>query len=120
MLTASLIIPALCFLLLSGVSTIVAVAVISGITLTHGLWANITIPSEIYPKNVQATITGIGGTLGGITGVVSQKIIGTTIGVYSYLPVFIYIGAAYLISFLCVSILVGKLGVIRNFNHNNK
>jgi len=118
MLTASLIIPALCFLLLSGVSTMVAVAVISGITLTHGLWANITIPSEIYPKSVQATITGIGGTLGGITGVVSQKIIGTTIGIYSYLPVFIYIGAAYLISFLCVSILVGKLGVIRNFNHN--
>ena len=31
------------------------------------MWANITIPSEIYPKKVQATITGIGGTLGGIT-----------------------------------------------------
>jgi ACS family hexuronate transporter-like MFS transporter len=113
MLAASLIIPALCFLLLSGISTIAAVAVISGITLTHGLWANITIPSEIYPKSVQATVTGIGGTLGGITGVVSQKIIGTTIGVYSYLPVFVYIGAAYFVSLLCVSLLVGKLGVIR-------
>jgi ACS family hexuronate transporter-like MFS transporter len=114
MTAASLIIPALCFFLLSGeVSTVVAVAAISGITLTHGLWANITIPSEIYPKNVQATVTGIGGTLGGITGVISQKIIGTTIGAYSYLPVFIYIGAAYLVSLICVSLLVGKLGIIR-------
>jgi ACS family hexuronate transporter-like MFS transporter len=113
MVAASLIIPALCLLLLSGVGVIAAIAAISGITLTHNLWGNITIPSEIYPKRVQATVTGIGGTLGGLTGVVSQKIIGTTIGSYSYLPVFIYIGAAYLISLLFVSLLVGKLGIIR-------
>lgn len=116
MVVASLIIPTLCFWLFSGVSTIVAIACISGIMLAHGLWANITIPSEIYPKSVQATITGLGGTLGGITSVVSQKMIGATIGVHSYLPVFIYIGMAYLVSFICVQILVGKLGVIRNFN----
>jgi ACS family hexuronate transporter-like MFS transporter len=113
MVAASFIIPALCLLLLSEVSVAVAIAAISGITLTHNLWGNITLPSEIYPKHVQATVTGIGGTLGGLTGVVSQKIIGTTIGSYSYLPVFIYIGAAYLISLLFVSLLVGKLGIIR-------
>jgi ACS family hexuronate transporter-like MFS transporter len=117
MLAASLIIPLLCLLLLSGVNLIVAIAAVSGITLTHNLWGNIAIPSEIYPKNVQATITGIGGTLGGITGVISQKVIGTTIGAYSYLPVFIYMGAAYLISLLCVSLLVGKLGVIKTIDN---
>ena len=116
MIIASLIIPTLCALLFSGVTTIVAIACISGIMLAHGLWANITIPSEIYPKSVQATITGLGGTLGGITSVVSQKMIGATIGVHSYLPVFIYIGVAYLVSLICVQILVGKLGVIRSFN----
>ncbi|MDR1455589.1 MAG: MFS transporter [Tannerella sp.] len=116
MTLASLLIPALCFCLLSDVSTTAAVLIISAITLSHGLWANITIPSEIYPKKVQATITGIGGTLGGITSVISQKLIGTTIGIYSYLPVFLYIGAAYLISLLCVSLLVGKLGVIRKID----
>lgn len=116
MITASLIIPLLCFFLISGVSAVMAVLIISGITLAHNLWANITIPSEIYPRNVQATITGIGGTLGGVTSVVSQKLIGASIGVYSYLPVFIYIGAAYLISFLCVSLLVGKLGIIRKID----
>jgi ACS family hexuronate transporter-like MFS transporter len=116
MTAASFIIPALCFLLLSGsISPIAAVTLISGITLAHGLWANITIPTEIYPKNVQATVTGIGGTLGGIMGVISQKLIGATIGGYSYLPVFIYIGVAYLASLICVSLLAGKLGVIRKF-----
>lgn len=117
MLVASLIIPVLCYLLFSGATPFVAVGLISGIMLAHGLWANITIPSEIYPKSVQATITGIGGTLGGITSVVSQKIIGVTVGVYSYLPIFIYIGAAYLTSYILVSFLVGRLGEIKQFKN---
>lgn len=116
MVTASVLIPLLCFFLFSGATPIVAVLLISGIMLSHGLWANITIPSEIYPKQVQATLTGIGGTLGGITGVISQQMIGSTITAHSYLPIFMYIGGAYLISFICVQLLVGKLGVIRNFN----
>ncbi len=115
MITASFIIPALCCALFSGVSTVWAITAISGIMLAHGLWANITIPSEIYPKSVQATITGIGGTLGGVTSVISQKMIGATIATYSYLPIFFYIGGAYLLSFICVSLLVGKLGIIRTF-----
>lgn len=117
MVTASVIIPLLCFFLFSGANPIVAVLLISGIMLSHGLWANITIPSEIYPKQVQATLTGIGGTLGGITGVISQQVIGSTITSHSYMPIFMYIGGAYLISFFCVQLLVGKLGVIRNFNN---
>ncbi|SCD21692.1 D-galactonate transporter [Proteiniphilum saccharofermentans] len=117
MVTASVLIPLLCFFLFSGANPIVAVLLISGIMLSHGLWANITIPSEIYPKQVQATLTGIGGTLGGITGVISQQVIGSTITSHSYMPIFMYIGGAYLISFFCVQLLVGKLGVIRNFNN---
>ncbi|MDD4591020.1 MFS transporter [Petrimonas sulfuriphila] len=117
MAMASLLIPLLCFVLFSGANPIIAVLLISGIMLSHGLWANITIPSEIYPKQVQATLTGIGGTLGGITGVISQQMIGNTITAHSYLPIFIYIGGAYLFCFFCVQLLVGKLGVIRNINN---
>lgn len=114
MLTASIVIPALCFVLLYGNTTpAVAIGCISGMMLAHGLWANITIPSEIYPKHVQATLTGIGGTLGGITSVISQKMIGVTVASFSYLPIFVYIGSTYMLSLICVSLLVGKLGVIR-------
>lgn len=117
MVMASVLIPLLCLFLFSGANPIVAVLLISGIMLSHGLWANITIPSEIYPKQVQATLTGIGGTLGGITGVISQQMIGNTVTTHSYFPIFMYIGGAYLISFVCVQLLVGKLGIIRNFNN---
>jgi len=118
MLIASFSIPLLCYILFQVTNPLIAVFTISGIMLSHGLWANITIPSEIYPNNVQATITGIGGTLGGITSVISQKAIGMTIGTYSYFPIFIYISLAYLISYVSVSILVGKLGIMHNFNNN--
>jgi ACS family hexuronate transporter-like MFS transporter len=63
---------------------------------------------------VQATITGLGGTLGGVTGFLSQKLIGATLGTYSYLPIFTYVGLAYIVTFLLVVWLVGRLGVIRN------
>lgn len=79
----------------------------------HGLWSNITLSTEIYPRRVQATITGLGGTLGGITGFASQKLIGISIGIYSYLPMFIYVGVIYFITFLLVLLLIGRLGVIR-------
>lgn len=116
MFTASVFIPLLCFFLFSGASPIFAVLLISGVMLAHGLWANITIPSEIFPKQVQATLTGLGGTLGGITGVISQQMIGNTITSHSYLPIFIYIGGAYFFSLICVQLLVGKLGIIRSLN----
>lgn len=117
MVVASFLIPLLCFGLFSGANPVVAVLLISGVMLSHGLWANITIPSEIYPKQVQATLTGIGGTLGGITSVISQQLIGNTVSMHSYLPIFMYIGGAYLVSLICVQLLVGKLGIIRNFNN---
>ena len=114
MLAASIAIPLLCVLLYAGTSMTVAISAIAGIMLSHGLWSNITIPTEIYPRHVQATITGLGGTLGGVTGFLSQKLIGATLGTYSYLPIFTYVGLAYIVTFLLVVWLVGRLGVIRN------
>lgn len=115
MLLASILIPLFCVLLNMKITPVIAISLIAGIMLAHGLWSNITLPTEIFPKSVQATITGIGGSLGGLTGFLSQKMIGATIGTYSYLPIFIYVGVAYLLSFFLVNILIGKLGFIRKF-----
>ena len=116
MLFASVLIPLLCFVLYSYNGPTVALCAIAGIMLSHGLWSNITLPTEIYPKHVQATITGIGGTLGGVTGFVTQKLIGMTVGTYSYLPVFLYVAVAYIFTFALVVILIGRLGVIRKLS----
>lgn len=113
MLIASFAIPLFCFALTLNISNLAAILLISGIMLSHGLWSNITLPTEVYPKNVQATVTGIGGTLGGLMSVLTQKLIGITVSSYSYLPIFIFIGSAYLVAFLLVHFLIGKIGTIQ-------
>jgi ACS family hexuronate transporter-like MFS transporter len=113
MLISSFLIPLLCCFLFIKTSTYIAIVLLTLILVAHGLWANITIPSEIYPKQVQATLTGIGGTIGGISGVITQKMVGTIVSNYSYLPIFVYIGSAYIISYILVCFLVGKLGEMK-------
>jgi ACS family hexuronate transporter-like MFS transporter len=68
----------------------------------------------VYSKNIQSTVTGIGGTLGGLTSVAVQKLIGITVGDHSYVPIFIFIASAYIIAFLMVHILIGKIGRIQH------
>jgi ACS family hexuronate transporter-like MFS transporter len=41
-------------------------------------------------------------------------LIGISVGNHSYLPIFIFVGFAYLTSFILVQLLIGKLGIIRN------
>lgn len=114
MLIASLAIPVFCLALNLSVSPFAAVLLVSGIMLAHGLWSNITLPTEVYSKNIQSTVTGIGGTLGGLTSVAVQKLIGITVGDHSYVPIFIFIASAYIIAFLMVHILIGKIGRIQH------
>jgi len=115
MFFASVLIPLLCYVLYSGSTPVVAIAAIAGIMFAHGLWSNITLPTEIYPKSIQGTITGLGGALGGATGFISQILIGIAVVKYSYLPVFVYVGFIYMFTFMLVVLLIGKLGAIRKF-----
>ncbi|MBX3239910.1 MAG: MFS transporter [Chitinophagaceae bacterium] len=112
MLTASLLIPLFCFLLFNTMNIALAILAIAGVMFGHGLWGNITIPAEVFPKKVQATLTGMGGTLGGVTAIGIQLLIGWTVQHISYTPVFVAVGIVYLVTFLGVHFLVGKLGVI--------
>jgi len=112
MLFASLLIPICCAVLFHAPGMTVALVAIAGIMLGHGLWGNITIPAEVFPRHVQGTLTGIGGTLGGIAGILSQLSVGWTVQHLSYAPIFIGIGIAYLFTLLCVQLLTGRLGEI--------
>ncbi|MFT4094517.1 MAG: MFS transporter [Niabella sp.] len=113
MLFASLLIPACCLLLYISPNIAVAVAAIAGVMMGHGLWGNITIPTEVFTKDVQGTITGLGGTLGGAAAIGIQFLTAWTIHHISYIPIFIGIGIIYLVTYIGVNMLVGKLGVIR-------
>ncbi|ANH80867.1 hypothetical protein A8C56_07635 [Niabella ginsenosidivorans] len=112
MLTASLLIPLCCLALFQSHSLSIALMAITGVMFGHGLWGNITLPAEVFPKSVQGTLTGLGGTLGGCASILTQFAIGWTVQNVSYTPVFIAVGLMYLLTFFGVQLLIGKLGQI--------
>jgi ACS family hexuronate transporter-like MFS transporter len=79
----------------------------------HTAWGNVTLPAEIFPKNVVGTVTGFGGCLGGIAGGLAQLAVARVIAHHGYAPVFATCAVMYLVAFALVSVLVGELGVIR-------
>lgn len=110
MALASALIPVFYFLLSGSGSPGLALAFIAGLMFFHGLWANITLPTELFPKSVQGTLTGLGGTLGGLAGIGSQLAIGYTVQHLSYTPIFVVAGLAYGVAFLIVIFTVREIG----------
>lgn len=112
MLVASILIPVCCIFLFNADHWATAILALAGVMFGHGLWGNITIPTEVFPKQIQGTITGLGGTLGGFTSILTQIAIGWTIQNISYLPVFVFVGILYFITLVGVQLLIGRLGKI--------
>lgn len=113
MLVSSIGIPLCYFVLTQGAGPALAVAALVGLMFGHGAWGNITIPAEVFPKSVVGTVSGIGGTLGGCAGIVTQLLIGWTIQNLSFTPVFFGCGSMYLIALLLVHRFAGELGQVR-------
>ena len=47
-------------------------SVLTVLMFGHGAWGNVTIPAEVFPKHAVGTVSGLGGTLGGAAGILSQ------------------------------------------------
>jgi MFS transporter, ACS family, hexuronate transporter len=113
MAVASSVMP-VAFLLITRVgSPALALALIMVVMFGHAAWGNITLPAELFPSHVVGTVSGIGGTLGGAAGVLTQLTIGTIVHKFSFAPVFAACSLLYLAAFALVSWLGGELGVIR-------
>jgi ACS family hexuronate transporter-like MFS transporter len=103
-----------CFLLLLRPATpLIAVGIITVLMFGHGAWGNITVPAEVFPKSVLGTISGLGGTIGGAAGIVTQLVIGWAVQHFSYKPLFPICGVMYLAAFFIMHFMVGELGKIR-------
>lgn len=117
MLAVSCIIP-VCYLLVTRVSNPrLALCLIVGLMFGHSAWGNVILPAEVFPKRAVGTVSGFGGALGGLAGVVSQPIIGWVVQNISFAPVFAACSGAYLLAFLLVHLLIGELGTIREIHH---
>ncbi len=90
-----------------------AVALMTGMLFCHTLWLNVALPAEVWPSHVVGTVTGLGGCLGAVMGVVTQQLIGWTVEHVSFTPVFAVCSVVHLTAFAPVCWLVGELGKIR-------
>lgn len=88
----------------------VAVGLFSLATAAHQGWsANLyTTTSDIFPKRAVASVTGIGGACGGLSGFLFSAIIpGYVVPVLGYIPLFLGMSVFYLIGFLFLNKLMG-------------
>jgi ACS family hexuronate transporter-like MFS transporter len=91
-----------------------AVALLALVMFGHAAWGNMTLPAEVFSKNVVGTVTGLGGFIGGVAGGVAQLMIGSVVGKYGYGPIFAVCSVMYLVSLGTVHFFIRELGVIRN------
>lgn len=91
----------------------IALSAISVSMFAHAAWANMTLPTEVFPGHIVGSVTGFAGAFGGVAGVLSQQAIGWTVETISFTPVFIVCSFMHLAAFAMVCWLVGELGKIR-------
>lgn len=116
MLAASCLMPVCCLLITRVPSPALAVGLISIAMFSHGAWANMTLPAEVFPNHVIGSISGLAGSLGGVIGIGTQLAIGWTVQNVSFAPVFAVCSFVHLAAFGLVCLLVGQLGIIRRFD----
>ncbi len=93
-----------------------ALGVLTILMFGHGAWGNVTIPAEVFPKCAVGTVSGLGGTLGGAAGILTQLAIGRIAERAGFGPLFAFCGLLYLLAFASVHFLAGDLGVVRQIS----
>lgn len=89
-----------------------AVALLGLVTAAHQAFsANIyTIPSDMFPRGAVGSVIGIGGTMGGIGGMLMAKFVGYVLETTgSYTPIFAVAGSVYIFAVLVIHLLSPRL-----------
>ncbi len=92
-------------------SMYMVIALIALATAAHQGWsANMyAIAGNLFPKNVVASVTGIGGMAGAIGGVLLAFITGYLINWFGYASMFIIASGAYIVALLIIHLIFPKL-----------
>ncbi len=96
-----------------------AVALVCMATASHQAWsANVyTLISDMFPRGVVASVTGMAGFSGAIGGLLLAKTAGYVLQfTHSYFPMFLIAGSSYLVAFLLVQALAPRLEPVVAFH----
>ncbi|MGQ9632830.1 MAG: MFS transporter [Bryobacteraceae bacterium] len=91
---------------------VLAIALVSIATASHQGWsANLfTTTSDVFPKQAVASVTGIGGCMGGVGGVLFSALLpGYVVSHFGYTPIFLGMGLLHLTALVVVHKLLGKM-----------
>ena len=94
-----------------------AVVLFSLATAAHQGWsANLfTTTSDVFPKRAVASVVGIGGAVGGVSGVLFSALVpGYVVPILGYTPLFLSIGCFYLVGLYALHKLMGDLKPIES------
>ncbi len=88
-----------------------AVALIALATAAHQGWSANMYPfgSDLFPKNLVASVSGLGGTAGAIGGIIMAPIAGVVVAKYGFQPLFIWASCAYLVAWLLICSILPKM-----------
>jgi ACS family hexuronate transporter-like MFS transporter len=95
---------------------VLMIALVGVATAAHQGWsANLyTTTSDVFPRQAVASVTGIGGALGGLGGVIfSSELPGYIVSHFGYTPIFMIMGCFHLTALLIVHLLLGRMEPIR-------
>jgi len=113
MFAASCLIP-ICFVAITRVPNPAwAVALITVAMFCHAAWGNMALPAEVFAKQVVGSVSGFGGAMGSLVGAVTMLLIGRTVAVSSFTPIFVIYAGLPMTAWVIVCILLPRLGEIR-------
>jgi ACS family hexuronate transporter-like MFS transporter len=108
---------------IAGVSSVeMAIVLMTLVMVAHGFWITnyITAISDIFGANGTATVVGLSGTAGAISGLLINPLIGFIAQTYSYTPIWIVVGFMYPIAFILLIIFIPKIRMINFSMASNK
>ncbi|GAB2595243.1 MFS transporter [Spirosoma areae] len=93
----------------------VAVGLIALATAAHQGFSvtNFTIISDVFPKQAVASVVGIGGLFGAITGGLFAALSGLLIARVGYVPLFVFVSTGYLIALAIIHGLIPRMDRVR-------
>jgi len=107
---------ATCFILITRVpSPAWALALLTCAMFFHAAWANMTLPTEVFPQHVVGSVAGLAGGISSLVSAVITLAIGRTVTISSFTPVFVIYSMLPMTGFVAVCFLIKNLGVIREY-----
>jgi ACS family hexuronate transporter-like MFS transporter len=88
-----------------------AVALLGVLMFAHGFWMTnyMTMIGDLFPSSTVGTVVGLTGTAGGLGGFLSTLLIGQTISMIGYGPMFLICGLLYPIGFAILALTIPRL-----------